>query len=116
MANSVDLVIGSEAIKQVENLVAKLSLADAELLKISQTAASASKGISGISTPSGLDKTVQSTTALNAQLEKQNTIITKLHADIAKKAEQSRLAKFVCNNNVKRLLIHLRKTHKKKLQ
>lgn len=92
MANSVDLVIGSEAIKQVENLVAKLSLADAELLKISQTAASASKGISGISTPSGLDKTVQSTTALNAQLEKQNTIITKLHADIAKKAEQSRLA------------------------
>jgi len=92
MANSVDLVIGSEAIKQVESLISKLSLADAELLKISQTAATASKGISGISTPSGLDKTVASTTALNAQLEKQNTIITKLHADIAKKAEQSRLA------------------------
>jgi len=36
MANSVDLVIGSEAIKQVENLISKLSLADAELLKISQ--------------------------------------------------------------------------------
>jgi len=92
MANSVDLVIGSEAIKQVESLISKLSLADAELLKISQTAATASKGISGISTPSGLDKTVSSTTALNAQLEKQNTIINKLHADIAKKAEQSRLA------------------------
>jgi len=92
MANSVDLVIGSEAIKQVESLISKLSLADAELLKISQTAATVSKGISGISTPSGLDKTVASTTALNTQLEKQNTIITKLHADIAKKAEQSRLA------------------------
>lgn len=92
MANSVDLVIGSEAIKQVEILISKLSLADAELLKISQSAMGASKGISGISTPSGLDKTVSSTSALNAQLEKQNAIITKLHADLAKKAEQSRLA------------------------
>lgn len=92
MANSVDLVIGSEAIKQVESLISKLSLADAELLKISQSATSASKGISGISTPSGLDKAVTSTASLNTQLEKQNTIINKLHADIAKKAEQSRLA------------------------
>lgn len=92
MANSVDLVIGSEAIKQVESLISKLSLADAELLKISQSASNASKGISGISTPSGLDKAVSGTASLNTQLEKQNTIITKLHADIAKKAEQSRLA------------------------
>lgn len=92
MANSVDLVIGPEAIKQVESLISKLSLADAELLKISQSAMGASKGISGISTPSGLDKAVSNTASLNTQLEKQNTIITKLHADIAKKAEQSRLA------------------------
>lgn len=92
MGNSVDLVIGTEAIKQVESLISKLSIADAELLKISQSAMGASKGIAGISTPSGLDKTVSSTTALNAQLEKQNAIITKLHADLAKKAEQSRLA------------------------
>ena len=92
MANSVDLVIGSEAIKQVESLISKLSLADAELLKISQSASNASKGISGISTPSGLDKAVSGTASLNTQLEKQNAIITKLHADIAKKAEQSRLA------------------------
>lgn len=92
MANSVDLVIGSEAIKQVENLISKLSIADAELLKISQSASAASKGITGISTPSGLDKAVSNTSALNAQLERQNVIITKLHADIAKKAEQSRLA------------------------
>lgn len=90
--NSVDLVIGSEAIKQVESLISKLSIADAELLKISQSAMIASKGISGISTPSGLDKAVSGTTSLNAQLEKQNAIINKLHADIAKKAEQSRLA------------------------
>jgi len=92
MANSVDAVIGSEAIKQVENLIAKLTQADAELIKISQSAIGASKGISSISTPSGLDKSVSNVTALNSQLEKQNAIINKLHADISKKAEQSRLA------------------------
>jgi hypothetical protein len=92
MANSVDVVIASEAIKQVENLIAKLSLADAELIKISQSAINAGKGISGISTPNGMDKAVSNTTALNAELEKQNVIINKLHADIAKKAEQSRLS------------------------
>lgn len=92
MANSVDAVIGSEAIKQVENLIAKLNLADAELIKISQSANTASKGISSISTPSGLTNSVNQTNELNKKLEKQNEIITKLHADIAKKAEQSRLA------------------------
>jgi len=84
MANSVDLVIGSEAIKQVESLISKLSLADAELLKISQSATSASKGISGISTPSGLDKAVSNTSALNAELERQNTIIKSLEIEIKK--------------------------------
>ena len=84
MANSVDLVIGSEAIKQVESLISKLSLADAELLKISQSATSASKGISGISTPSGLDKAVNNTSALNAELERQNTIIKSLEIEIKK--------------------------------
>ena len=92
MANSVDTIIGSEAIKQVENLIAKLNLADAELIKISQSATTASKGISSISTPSGLSKSVDITDQLNKKLEKQNEIITKLHSDIAKKAEQSRLA------------------------
>lgn len=84
MANSVDLVIGSEAIKQVENLISKLSLADAELLKISQSATTASKGITGISTPSGLDKAVSNTSALNAELERQNKIIQALEIEIKK--------------------------------
>jgi len=86
MANSVDLVIGSEAIKQVENLISKLSLADAELIKISQSASGASKGISGISTPTGLDKAVTNTSALNAELEKQNAIIKALELEIKKLA------------------------------
>jgi len=83
MANSIDLIIGSEAIKQVENLISKLSLADAELIKISQSASVAGKGINGISTPSGLDKSIGSTASLNAELEKQNLII----ADLTKKID-----------------------------
>jgi hypothetical protein len=83
MANSIDLIIGQEAIKQVENLISKLSLADAELIKISQSASVAGKGINGISTPSGLDKSIGSTASLNAELEKQNLII----ADLTKKLD-----------------------------
>ena len=84
MANSVDTVIGSEAIKQVENLIAKLNLADAELIKISQSATTASKGISGISTPSGLGKAVEDTSKLNVELERQNNIIKALELEIKK--------------------------------
>jgi hypothetical protein len=90
MANSINAIIGSEAIKQVENLISKLSLADAELIKISQSASGASKGINGISTPSGLDKSITNTTNLNAELEKQNAIIsdlTKKLDALAKKRE-----------------------------
>ena len=84
MANSVDAVIGSEAIKQVENLIAKLNLADAELIKISQSANTASKGISSISTPSGLSKSVEDTSKLNTELDRQNNIIKALEIEIKK--------------------------------
>jgi len=92
MANSVDLIIGSEAIKSVEKVISLLSQADQKIIDISQSTLVLGKGFSSINTPSGLDKVVSSTSALNTQLEKQNAIITKLHADIARKAEQSRLA------------------------
>jgi hypothetical protein len=84
MANSVDTIIGSEAIKQVESLIAKLSIADAELIKISQSATTASKGISSISTPSGLGKAVDDTSKLNTELDRQNNIIKALEIEIKK--------------------------------
>ena len=92
MANAIDMVIASEAIKQVQNLIEQLTLADAELLKVSQSAINVSKNIAGIKTPSGLDKSTGSTAALTAQLEKQNAVISKVHENLVKKAEQSRLA------------------------
>jgi len=92
MANSVDLIIGSEAIKGIEKAIALLTEADQKILDMSRSTSALGKGFTSINTPSGLDKIVAGTSAVNAELTKQNTIITKLHADIAKKAEQSRLA------------------------
>jgi hypothetical protein len=91
MSNAVDLVIASEAIKQVENLVAKLMLADAELLKVSQSALNASKNIASIKTPGGLDKSVTDNQALNKKLSEQEEAIKKLTLQISKltKARQN---------------------------
>jgi len=82
--NAVDAVIASEAIKQIDTLIAKLSLADAEIIKISQSSLAASKGIASISTPSGMDKAITNTTALNAELAKQNKQIQALEAQLSK--------------------------------
>lgn len=84
MANSVDLIIGSEAIKQIEKAINLLSIADQKVLDISQSSLLASKGLTSIGTPSGLDKAVTNTTALNAELERQNAIIKNLELEIKK--------------------------------
>ncbi len=82
--NAVDAVVAQEAIKQVENLTLKLSQADAELIKISESALKAGKSISTISTPSGMDKAISNTSELNAELAKQNKQIEALQAQITK--------------------------------
>lgn len=84
MANPVDVVIGSEAIKQVQNLVNQLNLADAELLKLSQTALQAGKNISGISTPKGFNDSLANNAKINQELERQNKIIEDLEIQIKK--------------------------------
>jgi DNA repair exonuclease SbcCD ATPase subunit len=82
--NAVDAVVAQEAIKQVDVLIAKLSQADAELIKISESALKAGKGISAISTPSGMEKAVSNTAELNAELAKQNKQIEALQAQLTK--------------------------------
>ena len=84
MANSVDLIIGSEAIKQIEKAISLLNIADQKIIDISQSSLLATKGMSGFSTPSGLDKAVNNTSALNAELERQNIIIKSLEIEIKK--------------------------------
>ena len=78
----VDAIFASEAIAQIIKVKQELSLADAELINLSQNAAKASASIRGISSPSGLDKTVTDTTQLNAELERQNKIIQGLETQI----------------------------------
>jgi len=92
MANEVNAVIGSEAIKQVEKLVAQLNIADSELIKVSQSALLASKNIAGISTPAGLNNSTNSNAKAIADLEKLQSKYNSLSETIGKKAEQSRLA------------------------
>ena len=82
--NKVDAIFASEAIAQIIKVKQELALADAELINLSQNAAKASASIRGISTPSGLDKTVTDTTQLNTELERQNKIIQGLEAQIKK--------------------------------
>lgn len=85
--NAIDLVITQDAIKQVETLVSKLELADAELLKISKSASGASGSIRNITTPKDVDKAVSDFASLNNELQKQNTIIKGLEAQISKLAQ-----------------------------
>ena len=80
--NKVDAIFASEAIAQIIKVKQELALADAELINLSQNASKASASIRGISTPSGLDKTVTDTTQLNAELERQNKIIQGLETQI----------------------------------
>lgn len=80
--NKVDAIFASEAIAQIIKVKQELALADAELINLSQNASKASASIRGISSPSGLDKTVTDTTQLNAELERQNKIIQGLETQI----------------------------------
>ena len=83
-SNKVDAIFASEAIAQIIKVKQELALADAELINLSQNATKASASIRGISSPSGLDKTVTDTTQLNAELERQNKIIQGLETQIKK--------------------------------
>lgn len=87
MANAVDMVIASEAIKQVQNLIEQLSIADAKILKLSESALASSKAIASIKTPSSLDDSTSKSAALSAELAKQNRIINTLELQISKLKE-----------------------------
>ncbi len=80
--NAIDLVITQDAIKQVDNLISKLSLAESEMLKLAQASLTASKSVSGISTPSGLSASSGDNATINAQLKAQSDIISKLNKEI----------------------------------
>jgi hypothetical protein len=86
MANSVDLVIGKEAIAQVENLIEMLTLVDKQILSVSQSALNASKSISSISTPSGLNNLSTSNAQSDAEMKKLTVTVRDLQNQLQKLA------------------------------
>lgn len=82
MSNSVDLIIGKEAIAQVENLISQLTLADKQILKVSASALAASKSVSSISSPSGLNESTTANAQLSAELQKQTVVIRGLQTQL----------------------------------
>lgn len=92
MANSVDLVIGSEAIRQVENLTDKLKLADIQILKISQNALLAGRSLSGIQLPSDLAQFTSENQRLTTQIQAQSQALAQLQTQyntLAQRRQQS---------------------------
>ena len=94
MANPIDLIVTQDAIKGVDALIAKVTIAREGLLSLGQQALDSSKSVSKISTPSGLNINTSLNAQINADLQKQREIVEKLHATIAKKAEQQDLKKY----------------------
>lgn len=92
MANPIDLIVTQDALKQVDALISKVIQAKEGLLDLGNAALGSSKNVSKISTPSGLTNNSTANAQINAEIKKHNAEIEKLHATIAKKAEQSRLA------------------------
>lgn len=56
MANPVDIIITKEALSQVDALVSKIKTAQTEVLKLAQDSLTASRNISSVNTPSGLNQ------------------------------------------------------------
>ncbi len=55
MANEINLIVGSEAIKGLDSLIEKLNLAHNSILQVSQDSLNLSKNVSGVKSPSGLN-------------------------------------------------------------
>ena len=82
MANPVDSVIGSEAIKQVQQLKKQLEDAVLSMIDLSTEAQKAGKNISNISTPKGFNDSLASNAKLSQELDKQNAVIASLKKQI----------------------------------
>jgi hypothetical protein len=90
--NPIDLVVTTDALKGLTDLIARLEAADKALLNTVDSAAKLNKAVGTITTPQGLNANSSDNAQVMADLQKQQDAITKLHDTLAKKAEQSRLS------------------------
>lgn len=80
--NSIDLIVGKEAILGLENLISKLTIADDLILKTSQSALALSKSTSTISSTGGLTNNTAQNASQNADMQKYIKTVEQLEKKI----------------------------------
>ena len=98
MANPVDIIITNEALGQLKELNALLKTSQQELLKLGQNALQASKSVSSVSTPSGLNASVSNNASNNANIQAQVASVKNLSN--AKIELNKRSAEEIVNNGI----------------
>lgn len=78
MAEKIDLIATSEALKGLDSLIAKLTDADKKLNDLADAALTAGKSVGKISSPSDFNTFISSTQKVNAEIAEQSTLLQKL--------------------------------------
>jgi len=85
MSNAIDLIVGKQAIEGLNEMIAKLGIADKAMLELSQKVINTSP-IKDVKTPAGLDAYIQANAKLTAELAKQASTSAYLQSQIDKLA------------------------------
>jgi tape measure domain-containing protein len=80
--NPIDLVVTTDALKGLTDLIARLEAADKALLNTVDSAAKLNKAVGTITTPQGLNANSSDNAQVNAQLKAQADIVAKLNTEI----------------------------------
>jgi tape measure domain-containing protein len=80
--NPIDLVVTTDALKGLSDLIARLEAADKALLNTVDSAAKLNKAVGTITTPQGLNANSSDNAQVNAQLKAQADIVAKLNTEI----------------------------------
>ena len=80
--NPIDLVVTTDALKGLSDLIARLEAADKALLSTVDSAAKLNKAVGTITTPQGLNANSSDNAQVNAQLKAQADIVAKLNREI----------------------------------
>lgn len=80
--NPIDLVVTTDALKGLSDLIARLEAADKALLSTVDSAAKLNKAVGTITTPQGLNANSSDNAQVNAQLKAQADIVAKLNTEI----------------------------------
>jgi len=98
MAEKIDLIVTSEALKGLDALIKKLQEADDNLQMVAEVALNTSKQVSKISSPSGFNEFIKGQQQVNAELQQQSAIVNNLSA--AKIKLNQKTSEEIVNNRI----------------